>query len=365
MRILFLTYGPQSGVVARLNQKLTTKGVVFAVRDLTNGLTISRNRFRLYPNAVNILISMLQAMYYFKKEWLYLYLRTPYAFRHMSNQAGRLIAKEKADVILQSGVLFSPSLAQPQKPFFLGIIDNTYRMGRRFLPRQYEEYEANVYHFATKIFAMSESVKRSLLSDYGLSQDKIEVVGVGPNVTPEMINGTMLSSKRDPHRIVFIGKGFQNKGGYVLLEAFETVRRRIPTATLSIIGDDVNVGNRHITVRGIIPQAEVAQELAGASLFVLPTLKEAFGIAFLDAMSFKLPCIGTNIGAIPEIIDDGKTGYLVPPEDPRTLASKMVELLKNKKLARRMGNNGYQKVLTKFNWETISNRIYTSIISCL
>ena len=362
IKILYLTYGPQSGVVSKLIDNLSPKGIVFHVEDVTKILSISSIRAKHYPNFLCLFVSLVQSIRFFKNKWLYLYMRTPFAFKQMTLHAEKLIHTHKdADAIYQSGALFSPSFKKPDKPFFLGIIDDTYRLGRRFLPPQYEDYEARIYSFASKIFAMSRVVKRSLINDYGLPQDKIEVTGVGPNVTPQLLLNVKDFLRKKTHRIVFIGKDFERKGGLILLEAFQLVRKEIPDASLCIIGDIVRVNDSNIEVKGIISEKEVAKELEKASLFVLPTLKEPFGIAFLDAMSFGLPCIGTNIRAIPEIIDDGKTGYLIPPGDSNALAMKMIELLKDKEKAKRMGKEGQRKVLDKFNWENISQRIYDSV----
>jgi len=366
IKILYLTYGPQSGVVSRLIDNLSPKGVVFRVEDVTKILSISSIRARQYPNFLYLFASLAQSIRFFKNKWLYLYMRTPFAFKQMTLYAEKLIHIYKdADAIYQSGVLFSPSFKKPGKPFFLGIIDDTYRLGRRFLPSQYEEYEARVYSFASEIFVMSQVVRRSLIDDYNIPETKIEVTGVGPNVTPQLLPNIKDFPRRKTHRIVFIGKGFEGKGGLILLEAFQLVKKEIPDASLCIIGDTISVNDTNIEIKGIVSEEEVAKELEKASLFVLPTLKEAFGIAFLDAMSFGLPCIGTNIRAIPEIIDDGKTGYLVPPGDSNTLAMKMIELLKDKRKAEGMGKEGQKKVLDQFNWEKISRGIYESIVSQL
>src|SRR4029453_4876182 len=78
---------------------------------------------------------------------------------------------------------------------------------------------------------------------------------------------------------------------------------------------------------------------------------EAFGLSFLEAMSFGLPCIGSDIEAIPEIIGDGETGFLVPPGDPGALAAAMDRLLRDPKRARAMGEAGRARVVQRFGWD--------------
>ena len=76
---------------------------------------------------------------------------------------------------------------------------------------------------------------------------------------------------------------------------------------------------------------------ARATVFTMPTLWEPFGIAFLDAMACGVPCVGTAIEAVPEIVEAGRTGVLVPPGDPVALADALVALLADPARAREMG----------------------------
>lgn len=291
------------------------------------------------------------------------YFRSKHAFRLMSLKAAEIIDSSRdVDAIFQSGVVFSPSLNKPNIPFYLGIIDNTYLMGRRFLPPEIEKFEHNVYHFAKKIFVMSESVRISLMEDYSIPEEKIVVTGVGPNITPDLFALKLDEERYKNKQIVFIGKGFTGKGGWVLLEAFNLVKEAVPDATLVVIGDKIKAGREDVKVTGILDQATVAHELKNASLFVMPSLKEAFGIAFLDAMSFGLPCIGTNVGAIPEIIDDGTTGFIVEPGNSKQLADRMVNVLTDPILASTMGFRGNEKVKEKYSWDNAMKTIYDNVV---
>jgi glycosyltransferase involved in cell wall biosynthesis len=78
---------------------------------------------------------------------------------------------------------------------------------------------------------------------------------------------------------------------------------------------------------GVLNREQIAEELLTANLFVLPSFREPFGVSYIEAMSFHTPCIGTNIEAVPEIIDDGVTGYIVPPGDVNSLMEKMQSIL--------------------------------------
>lgn len=95
---------------------------------------------------------------------------------------------------------------------------------------------------------------------------------------------------------------------------------------------------------------------AAADIVVLPSLIEAVSIAGLEAMSTGKPLVGTNVGGIPVIIEEGVTGHLVPPRDPHALAAAVLALSKNPDKRRRMGEAGRQKVEREFRWDIIAQR---------
>lgn len=93
---------------------------------------------------------------------------------------------------------------------------------------------------------------------------------------------------------------------------------------------------------------DVAQLMATFDVFVLPSLWEGFGIVLLEAMAMGKPVIGTKVGGIPEIIEDGANGFLVEPRNPRQLAEKILALLCDESMRDRMGQNGRQIVHERF-----------------
>jgi len=78
-------------------------------------------------------------------------------------------------------------------------------------------------------------------------------------------------------------------------------------------------------------------------------------------MAYKLPCIGTNICAIPEIIEHGKTGFLVRLNDPDELAEKIIFILRHKKIAEKMGEQGRQKIERYYTWDLVVRRMLNEI----
>ncbi|HZZ99604.1 MAG TPA: glycosyltransferase family 4 protein [Candidatus Paceibacterota bacterium] len=102
---------------------------------------------------------------------------------------------------------------------------------------------------------------------------------------------------------------------------------------------------------------QASQYLAGFDVFVLSSVKEGFPWALLEAMSAKLPVVATAVGAVPEMIDDGTNGYLVPPRNALALTEAIAKILSNELKAKEMGIQAHQKVLFSFSAETMTDSI--------
>ena len=148
----------------------------------------------------------------------------------------------------------------------------------------------------------------------------------GGNAPAEYVGNTEL--ERFAHKkILFVGVDWERKGGPVLLEAFRRVRRTHPTAELIIVGCSPEVSLAGCRVVGRVPLEDVANFYRSASVFCLPTTVEPFGFVFLEAFSHGLPIVATNIGAIPDFVQNGRSGYLVDSNDVEQLANRLGELL--------------------------------------
>jgi glycosyltransferase involved in cell wall biosynthesis len=110
---------------------------------------------------------------------------------------------------------------------------------------------------------------------------------------------------------------------------------------------------------------ELPALLTQSTVFALPTLQEPFGLAFLDAMACGLPCVGTRIEAVPEIIRDGETGLLVPPGDPVALADALARLLEDHARARAMGARGRARVFASGLWSHVATRLERTLGAAL
>lgn len=162
--------------------------------------------------------------------------------------------------------------------------------------------------------------------------------------------------------VLFVGALAPVKGVQHLIEAMRKVREAVPQAILLIIGQGPYQGelsrrveqfNLDGAVRFLapLPQSELARYLKQGHLLVLPSLSEGLGRVLIEAMACGLPVVGTQVGGIPELIEEGVTGYLVSPGDPHALADRIVHLLTHPEEARRMGARGRDLVARAFSTE--------------
>lgn len=226
--------------------------------------------------------------------------------------------------------------------------------------------ERRLYDGLDLIFCMSDWARRSFVDQFQQDPSKVIVVGAGPNldVLPEPP-----ASRPPSNRFLFVGKGdFARKGGWDLLEAFDIVQRERGGSELWLVGQDkLSIDKPGVKSVGIVSRADPGGEARlrglfnGALAFVMPSRHEPFGIAFLEAMAHGVPCIGTDRCAMPEIISHERSGFVVPARDPAALARRMIQLLDDRQLATRMGQEGYRRLHERYTWP----RVATSMLGAM
>jgi len=152
-------------------------------------------------------------------------------------------------------------------------------------------------------------------------------------------------------RVLFVGGDFQRKGGYDLLRMWREhrfgERADLHLMTSASIDPQSLSGGVHIHF-GIDAHTPGWLDLwRKADMFVLPTRNEAFGMVFQEAAAAGLPAIGPRLNAIPELIADGRTGLVIPPQDDRALADAIERLLSSPDLRAEYGRHGRHMVTEK------------------
>jgi glycosyltransferase involved in cell wall biosynthesis len=225
--------------------------------------------------------------------------------------------------------------------------------------RRARDFERRVYDGVDLIMPMSDWLRASFIEDFSQEPEKVVTVGAGPN-----FSGLPGPCQRDfTHpRLLFVGREFERKGGHQLLRAFRQVRAERPDAELWIVSTYQPGPAPGVRAFGRIlrntPEGEstISRLYREATAFVMPSLYEPFGIAFLEAMAYRLPCVGANRCAIPEIVQDGVTGLLASPDDADELAGRLLALISDPDRAREMGEAGFRRLVERYTWDRVAER---------
>lgn len=371
LSIAYVHYGPQSGVTSSVSRALAERGhevrLVQAVGDLEPRDPVTR----LPRPTPRVLYSLAASAFRFGRHAISCRANTVYAFDHHSRAAGEALRalRPSPDLVLQNGALFSPGLPPPYR--YALLLDHTRALAQAIPACPQAGFpppvdwgpgwfarERAVYREAEIIACFSGNVARSLARDYGVAPSRVRVVGAGANVFP-------LHAPRcdDGNTILFVGREFQRKGGPILLDAFARLRRRVPTARLLVAGPRRRPRSlpEGAFFLGPVAFEELPALLSQSTVFAMPTLAEPFGLAFLDAMACGVPCVGTRIEAIPEIIREGETGLLVPPGDAVLLALALERFLEDPVRARAMGARGRALVRAGGLWSHVAARLEVAL----
>lgn len=209
------------------------------------------------------------------------------------------------------------------------------------------------------VFVMGKDVKPAIQVSYGVPPEKVTAVGAGPglDLDIERDRGVKEHSNRT---ILFVGKLAAVKGLDVLLQAFALVRNACPDAVLHVVTGNP-VAAPGVVFHGKLEQADLKELFYSCGIFAMPAFKEPLGLVFLEAMWSKCACVGTTTGSMPELIQDGVTGYLVEPGDAATLAQRLIALLSDPAKTRLMGERGYVAAKNYWNWDAVVQRMLTEI----
>ncbi|HET6341674.1 MAG TPA: glycosyltransferase [Gemmatimonadota bacterium] len=187
----------------------------------------------------------------------------------------------------------------------------------------------------------------------------ISPVEVVPNAVPRPA-WVAAENEIEPHAIGFAGRFVAEKGVRVLLDAFQIVVRRQPRARLVLVGDGPErptIERRikasklaeRVEITGWLPREEVDRRLATVAVQVVPSLwEEPFGLVAAEAMMRGTPVVASDIGGLGEVVEQDRTGMLVPPGDPEALAEALLALLENRELRRRLARAGEVKARERY-----------------
>lgn len=245
------------------------------------------------------------------------------------------------------------TVAQTRTHPYIGWAALPERAYRSRLARQQRIYEQSVACCLTSKWA-AESVIR----DYGISPEKVHVVGVGRNH-----NAPVVERDWSEPRFLFVGIDWPRKNGAGVLRAFASLRGEIPSARLDVVGGHPPLDAPGVTGHGVLrldvpeQQQRLERLFAEATCFVMPSHYEALGIAYVEAAAAGLPSIGTKSGGSDYLIGDG--GLIVDPRDDEALLEAM-RSLSDGKTAARLGAAAKRRS-ELFTWGEVGRRLVRAL----
>ena len=225
---------------------------------------------------------------------------------------------------------------------------------------------------AARLIVQTKEEER-LIRANGFSLPPVEVIPPGyapsgaPPTDPEAFRRAF---HIDGPFVLFVGRLASNKGLPALVEAFAELHRHDPTAYLVLIGGDegeragverrareLGVSDRLRLTGFVADPSLLAAAFREARWFALPSQYEAFGLVLLESLAQGTPVIASRVGGIPEFIEDGKAGRLIPPEDARALANAFLELWDDDATRSRWGTYGREMVVPRYQWDGVVDRL--------
>ncbi|MBU8933935.1 MAG: glycosyltransferase family 4 protein [candidate division Zixibacteria bacterium] len=211
---------------------------------------------------------------------------------------------------------------------------------------------------ATHITATSDFLRKTTRNLLPAVEQRISVIPFGVNVP----NTTEPLPSMDYLRLCFIKNHKSIYGLDILLRALARAKSRIPNIKLSLAGrgemtgelqsmvTDLNIADI-VDLVGFIENKNIYKFISQHHMVVMPSRREAFGVAALEAGICGRPVIASNVGGVPEVLRDGETGILIPPNDPEALAEAIMTLSQNADLMKKMGDAGHLFVRDNFSWD--------------
>jgi starch synthase len=227
---------------------------------------------------------------------------------------------------------------------------------------------------AAAVVAVSDGMRSDVLSVYPeISPERVRVIRNGINTieyAADPDTDVLVKHGVDPSRpyVIFVGRITRQKGVPVLLRAAASLD---PSAQLVLCAGAADTPELSAEVASLVaglqssrsgvlwipemlPKREIIQLLTHALAFVCPSVYEPLGIVNLEAMACGTAVVASRVGGIPEVVDGGVTGLLVPPQDPASLADALNLLLRDRGRADAMGLAGRERAVVEFSWDAVA-----------
>jgi glycosyltransferase involved in cell wall biosynthesis len=237
-------------------------------------------------------------------------------------------------------------------------------------------FEEKMLERSNKIIAVSDFTRRELLQYYKVKEDKIRVIHNGVDVdkfkpaTDKLKAKAEVGFNPEDKAILSVGRLYARKGLFTLIESMSLVTRKFRNAKFIITGKGLSnemkklvsyaakLGVKdNIVFTGYFPDKKLPRLYQAADIFAFSTFYENLPFAVLEALSTGLPVVTTNVGGIPEMIDNGKNGFLVQPFNSRELADRILYYLEHPAAASEMALLARKTIENQFDWRLIVKKV--------
>jgi glycosyltransferase involved in cell wall biosynthesis len=218
------------------------------------------------------------------------------------------------------------------------------------------------------VVTVSTALRDRLVTE-GCETEKLSVIPMGVNLDGKFIPN---ETERAAAEILFVGRLVPGKGLDILIGALPQIRAINPVARLSIVGDGLERPRLEDITRslglascvdffGAVENSDLPRFYRRATLLVLPSLEEGFGLVVAEALGCGCPVAASDLPAVRDLLEDGRGGRLFRTGDSADLTEKVCELLANERLRQSLAETGRATVLERYDWNTIGQR-YLSVL---
>ncbi|MFQ5615236.1 MAG: glycosyltransferase family 4 protein [Anaerolineales bacterium] len=291
----------------------------------------------------------------------------------VKNTLKTILAKKQIDAVIgwHQEVLFLPKILRSKKVFFGMIAAGSFKASNPDRRRKIliDYFVGRSMRKADVIFAASHYMCDEIRESFNVDTNKFVVAHWG--VDPMFVNPNRSVSEKIT-RLIFFGWLIPEKGIFETLEALSRVANqgwRDWTLKLAGWGDVESVKEvarkkgipDNIVFLGRLDHPSLARELAWAQLAILPSHAEAFGLANAEAQASGMPVIAYDVGAVPEVIKNNVTGWLVPEGNIDLLTDAILEAFRDPEKTFQMGLAGQNRITKLFTWGQTANTIINDI----
>ena len=211
-----------------------------------------------------------------------------------------------------------------------------------------------------KVLTLSKKIRRELVDQYRIDPSKITIYRYELSDTfhPQDSKNIKAALNPDGPVVLTLCRISPEKGLEFLIEAAKDIINKVPNVRIVMKGSskdqrykekltrliEKNRLNDHIIFLDFSPYSEVPKFLSASDVFVLPSISEGLPTVVLEAMATGIPIVATNVGGVPDIVEDGINGLLVSPRRPSALAEAVVRLLLDSSLRERLREKGFETV---------------------